>query len=142
MARRRTKGEGALIGLLIIIGLPIYLVSQLVQSIGWILPVIAIAGAIALYTWYQNDKKQKRLAYLRQKYGDEDIVQKIFNGYFWQGQTEAQLMDSLGPPVAVDNKLLKTKVREVWKYRQQGVNRFALRITVEDGYVSSWDQKA
>jgi hypothetical protein len=70
------------------------------------------------------------------------LVQKIFNGYFWQGQTEAQLMDSLGPPVAIDNKLLKTKVREVWKYRQQGVNRFALRITVEDGYVSSWDQKA
>ncbi|WP_113063881.1 hypothetical protein [Oleiagrimonas sp. MCCC 1A03011] len=69
-------------------------------------------------------------------------MQRIFEGYFWQGQTEEQLIDSLGPPVAKDHKLLKTIDRKVWKYQQTGVNRFYLRITVEDGHVMGWDKKA
>jgi len=82
------------------------------------------------------------LSYLRDKYQDEGIVQNIYVGYFWQGQTAEQLKDSLGPPAAVDNKLLKTKTREVWKYQPTGRNRYALRVTVEDGYVTGWDKKA
>ena len=84
----------------------------------------------------------KRIAYLRRKYSEEDIVQKILQGYFWSGQTAEQLYDSLGPPVDVDSKMLKTKTKEVWKYRHQGANRYGLRITVENGCVAGWDNKA
>ncbi|MFK2918962.1 DUF2845 domain-containing protein [Dyella koreensis] len=96
---------------------------------------------MALLVWSAHVKKQQRLAYLREKYQDEDIVQKVFAGEFWRGQTEEQLRDSLGAPVAIDNKLLKTMTREVWKYQPSGVNRYRLRITVENGRVAAWDQK-
>lgn len=48
-------------------------------------------------------------------------------------------MDSLGRPLDIDQKVLKTK--EVWKYNQTGKGRYALRITLENGEVVGWDQK-
>lgn len=96
---------------------------------------------VFLFILSKHLQKQKRLAYLRDKYHDEEIVQKINGGYFWEGQTEEQLRDSLGEPSAIDNKLLKTMTREVWKYHPSGVNRYRLRITVENGRVAGWDKK-
>lgn len=142
MAKRTTKAEATLITLALIIGVPIFLVSRMVETTGWIIPVVAIIAVVILIIWYQYDKKQKRLAYLREKYTDEEIVQKIYDGYFWQGQTEEQLNDALGAPLAVDRKVLKTKTKEIWKYNSQGANRYGLRITVEDGCVVGWDKKA
>ena len=118
MAKRMTKAESTLIVAAVVIGLPIYGVAKLFEAVGWVVPALVVAAVIAFALWYQYDKKQKRLSYLREKYQDEDLVQKIFNGYFWQGQTEEQLRDSLGAPVEVDHKLLKTKTKEVWKYHQ------------------------
>ena len=141
MARRFTKAESTGIGVFALIALPIAGIAKIFETVGWIIPVVVLAGAAALFFWFKHDKKQKRLLYLRGKYANEEVVQKIFQGYFWQGQSEAQLLDALGSPVAVDHKLLKTKTRDVWKYRHQGGNRFGLRITVEDGYVTGWDQK-
>ena len=141
MARRFTKAESTGIGVFALIALPIAGIAKIFEAVGWIIPVVVLAGAVAFFFWFQHGKKQKRLLYLRGKYANEEVVQKIFQGYFWQGQSEAQLLDALGPPVAVDHKLLKTKTRDVWKYRHQGGNRFGLRITVEDGYVTGWDQK-
>lgn len=141
MARRMAKAESKAIGALAIIALPIVGIVKFFEAVGWVIPVVAAVGAVALFIWYQHDKKQKRLSYLRGKYEDEEVVQKIFQGYFWRGQSEGQLRDSLGPPSDIDNKLLKTKTRDVWKYHHQGGNRFGLRITVEDGYVTGWDKK-
>lgn len=142
MSKRASKAQAALVVWALIIGVPIYAASKIFETTGWIAPVLVIVAIVLIVAVVNYDKKQKRLAYLRAKYHDEDVVEKIYNGYFWQGQTEEQLRDSLGAPIAIDNKLLKTKTREVWKYRQQGVNRFALRITVENGYVAGWDQKS
>ena len=142
MAKRTSKADSALIGLLIVVGLPIFLVSKVVDSVGWVLPLIAVAVVIGLIVWHQQEKKRKRLEYLRAKYKDEDVVQKIVAGYIWQGQSEEQLRDSLGEPVAVDRAVLKTKTKETWKYHQSGTNRFGLRITVENGHVIGWDKKA
>lgn len=142
MAKRTTKAEATLIALVLIIGVPIYLVSKMVENTGWVIPVVAIIAAVILLIWYQYNKKQKRLAYLREKYKDEEIVQSIYDGYFWQGQTEEQLNDALGAPLVIDRKVLKAKTKEIWKYNSQGANRYGLRITVENGYVVGWDKKA
>lgn len=142
MARRSTKAEGKLVALAMIIGIPVVVISKIFESTGWQIPVFVIVGVIILMVLHSNSKKKARLAFLREKYGDESIVQKIFDGYFWEGQTVEQLLDSLGSPEAVDNKRLKTKVKEVWKYNHQGANRYSLRITVENGYIVGWDQKA
>ena len=61
---------------------------------------------------------------------------------FWTGQTEEMLAESLGPPVAVDKQVLKTKRKEIWKYGETKKNQFSLRITLENGRVVSWDQKS
>jgi len=142
MAKRNSKADSALIGLLIVIGLPIFLISKLVDSVGWVIPLIAVAAVIGLVVWYQLKGKKKRLEYLRTKYENEEIVQKIVDGSIWQGQSEEQLKDAIGEPVAVDRAVLKTKTKEIWKYHQSGANRFGLRITVENGYVIGWDKKA
>ena len=86
--------------------------------------------------------QEARLIFLRNKYGDEALAQKLMQGQYWVGQSSEQLRDALGPPVAVDDKLLKTIQREVWKYNQHGKNRYRLRITVEDSKVVGWDHKA
>lgn len=75
------------------------------------------------------------------KYGDAEIVRRIMSHEFWQGQTTDQLLDSLGRPIEVDEKVFKTKTKHVWKYQQTGKKRFALRITLENGEVVGWDQR-
>jgi hypothetical protein len=86
-------------------------------------------------------RKRKRLQYLTGKYGDPQIVDHIYNHRFWHGQTTEQLIESLGNPHGVDRKLLKTMKREIWKYNPRGVNRYGLRITLDNDIVSGWDHK-
>lgn len=151
MARRskaQDKALGALLLLALVIGTPIYVVMIIGESIGW--PGV-IAGSIALlacYIWYRvakaNAKKkaiEARRTALLAKYGDEQVVERIMNRVLWQGESREQLNDSLGAPVDTDEKVLKKCRREVWKYYQTGVNRFGLRITLEDGVVVGWDEK-
>jgi len=76
-----------------------------------------------------------------QKYGDAEVVDKIIRRMFWQGQTSGQLLDSLGQPLDTDERVLKTKTKETWKYNKVGKNRFALRIILENDIVVGWDQK-
>jgi hypothetical protein len=37
---------------------------------------------------------------------------------------------------------MKTKTKEVWKYHQRGANRYGLKITLENGRVVGWENKA
>jgi hypothetical protein len=85
--------------------------------------------------------RDERLAYLRAKYRDEGIIQALINGQFWQGQTASQLADALGDPHAIDDVQLKSRKREIWKYRPIGVNRYGLRITLDDDLVAGWVEK-
>lgn len=142
MARKSSKTEGALIALFLIVGIPIWLVSKVVDSVGWITPIVLIIGFIFAAALYKRKKHNDRVSSLMEKYNDQEIVDRIIGGYFWQGQTEEQLIDSIGHPSAKDNKVLKTAVRQVWKYNQRGKNRYGLRVTVENGLVIGWDNKA
>jgi hypothetical protein len=107
----------------------------------FLLVIIAIIGLIVLVVRVQAAARQKRLQYLLAKYGNQEIVHRIMNKTIWVGQTCEQLIDSLGRPADTDQKVLKTKSKEIWKYAHRGGNRYGLRITVEDGAVVGWDEK-
>lgn len=112
--------------------------------------VIALVVIVFAYAIIRGniDTKKKREAIARRrkelfdKYGDEEIVNRIMAGSYWQGQTSIQLADSLGRPVDMDRKIMKTKSKEVWKYQQTGKGRFGLRITLEDDVVVGWEERA
>ena len=57
-----------------------------------------------------------------------------------QGETQEQLLESLGRPEDIDKKVLKTKTKEIWKYRKTARNRFGLKVTLDDGIVTGWEQ--
>lgn len=98
-------------------------------------------AVIAIVVGVHVTKHRQRLATLRSKYSEVD-VQRITGKTVWQGQTEEQLIDTLGCPVAVDRKVLKTIRREVWKYGRTSAQRYRLRVTVEDGRVIGWNHKS
>lgn len=140
MARRSSSAEASLLALAVVIGLPIYLATKVIDVTGWVIPVVVVVVIIGLVIASRANKRRKRLEALRRKY-PEEIVQRILGGQIWQGQTEEQLIDAIGSPVEVDTKVLKTMQREIWKYGRISAKRFRLRITVENGMVAGWDQK-
>ena len=77
-----------------------------------------------------------------EKYQDKQLVDRLMNHQFWQGQPIGQLLDSLGEPEDKDYKILKTKTREVWKYHSTGKNRYRLRITIEEDEVVGWEERS
>ncbi|MCD9468958.1 DUF2845 domain-containing protein [Photobacterium sp. NCIMB 13483] len=137
----KSKSEIQNIIYLIIIGLPIYAVVQAGESIGWGVITGVIAAGIVFYLWSKSNKTKKRREYLIDKYQDLSLVEDLMNQCFWVEQTADQLIDSLGYPVDVEQKMLKTKKKEVWKYSHQGGNRYSLRITLDNDHVVGWDQK-
>jgi len=142
MAKKMSKAEIQGIFWLVVIGLPIYWISQLGESVGWVPLILIVFIIIGFFVWYQVEKTKKRRAALMVKYQDKEIVESLMNQSFWQGQTADQLIDSLGSPEDIDQKILKTKKKEVWKYNHQGANRYGLRITLDNDSVVGWDQKA
>jgi hypothetical protein len=110
--------------------------------VGWITPAAIVVAIIVWIAASRSAKRRARLRYLRDKYQDEVVVQRILGGQIWHSQSIEQLKDSIGEPLAVDQKTLKTKTREIWKYEHRGANRYGLRITVENGCVAGWDQKS
>ena len=96
---------------------------------------VVLACAIAVWGYLQRRKQ------LTARYGDSEIARRIMKREVWQGETQEQLLESLGQPADIDQKVLKTKSKEVWKYRPTGKNRFGLKVTLDDGVVVAWDMK-
>ena len=101
-----------------------------------LLPGVLILTALACVWGYRQRRKQ-----LTEKYGDPEIARRIMRRVLWPGETQEQLLESLGTPADTDQKILKTKSKEIWKYRPVGKNRFGLRVTLDDGIVVAWDSK-
>lgn len=119
----------------------------LALTIGSIFPSLQgaalLAGLTAFITlllFYKQRQRAARLSFLKHKYGDESLVQRLMSQDFWQEQTAEQLVDSIGSPVAKDDNVLRRKKREVWKYNRNGINRYRLRITLEDDLVVGWNR--
>ena len=107
---------------------------------------------VSIFIWinYSNEKARKEAQELArkaredriyQKYGHNEIAERIIKGTIWVGETSEQLMDSLGNPIDIDESVLKTKKKEVWKYCQKSANRFGYRIKLENSIVVGWDEK-
>lgn len=135
MARRMNKSESALIGIAVLVGLPIWVISKVTESVGASTLIAGLVVIVAAIIFYFVRKRTTRLAYLRDKYKDETIVQAIMSRRLWQGQTMEQLLDSAGHPSSKDCNLLKTRKREVWKYQPSGKGRYRLRVTLDDDVV-------
>lgn len=104
--------------------------------------VISHFNSIELERQRIQDALDQRTAYLKQKYNNAATVEAILEGKVWESMTEEQLIDSIGKPEAIDNKQMKRKSRDVWKYQHRGGSRYGLRITVENGFVVGWDSKS
>jgi hypothetical protein len=163
MGKKMTKAEANALVWLIIIGVPIFIVVKFIEAIGVVTFIVGGVVIAAIAFWYissnskarqlETDRRReaRRVAELREaeerrmalttKYGDPLVVEKIMNGHFWQGQTEEQLQDSMGQPYDVDERVMKTKSKQIWKYHPVGRNRYSLRITLENGLVVGWDDK-
>jgi hypothetical protein len=141
MARGRSKSGNALLGIVVVIAVILWIIGRVLDSVGVVTPIVIFVLIIAGVVWYKHAQRQKRILYLLDKYGDEQIVNHILQQHFWQGQTAEQLRDSVGNPITVDNKAMATRKREIWKYNSIGKRRYALRITLDDDVVIGWDQK-
>lgn len=136
-----TKTEMRSLGLLLLIFLPIAFVMWIADSLGWVLTIILAITVVIIVSWIRHNNYEEKLQYLTEKYKDKEIVEHIMNHLFWQGQNSEQLLDSLGQPADIEQKILKTKKKEVWKYHAEGSGRFRLRIVLEDDRVVGWKQR-
>ncbi|WED28118.1 DUF2845 domain-containing protein [Vibrio sp. DW001] len=103
----------------------------------WEFLVIVVVFAIFFNVISTRQRRKRLMA----KYRNEHIVNRLMKKTFWQGQTKDELIDSLGKPQDISQKVLKTKTKEIWKYNKSGKNRYGLKITIENGLVIGWDQK-
>lgn len=87
-------------------------------------------------------EREQRLQDLMNKYNDANVIEKIVNGEIWLGQTEKQLLDSLGQPEDTEQKISLKKTVEIWKYHP-GVRSgtFKLRIHITNGFITKIDDK-
>jgi hypothetical protein len=141
MARRRNGLEGAMLIVVVMIGGIVWIAGKLFDSVSGVTFLAIVVLFIGGIVWFMYQQRKRRIAYLREKYKDETIVQNILQRRFWHGQTAQQLNDALGSPLSIDRKSMATRRREIWKYNSRGKNRYALRITLDDGVVIGWDQK-
>jgi hypothetical protein len=84
----------------------------------------------------------RRTELLAKYAGDQNLVEHIVQGFYWQGQTAGQLKDALGNPADIAAKILKRKRNEVWKYHATGGDRYALWIELEEDLVVRWEEHA
>ncbi len=89
----------------------------------------------------KEKQEEQRRAFICSKYGSTEIAERIISRTVWVGETAEQLRDSFGPPLDIDEKVLKTKKKEIWKYVRKGANRYGLKFTVENDVVVGWDEK-
>jgi hypothetical protein len=124
----------------LLIALGIVLGAALFLWMGW-----SAARSIIFNTrWYQKklyrQLQQERRTRLLASF-DHGTVDRILAGEFWVGQSEKALLESLGEPEGKNEKRGKTGVLEEWLYQPLSPQRFALKVTLEDGLVTHTDKK-
>ena len=91
---------------------------------------------------YRKDK-------LIKKYGDEEVAEKIIERLIWQGQTEEQLLDSVGKPTFFIHDYQGERVKEIWRYEHSIPKHGRFRsfgdlppdfeVFIENSKVVSWE---
>jgi hypothetical protein len=95
---------------------------------------------------YENLARQREGLRLRrekliERYGSIEVVDYIVSGRIWQGMSSEQLVEALGQPADIDQKVFKTKVSQTWKYDEVGKNRFSRRVFIENDVVVGWQEQ-
>jgi hypothetical protein len=126
------------------------LLADSAEELGWRLAFNCLLFVLFIATLVvggvRNKKKKReektRAAWVEHKYAGDgaEIVERITRRMFWTGQTEEQLVDSIGRPRQVETIRAEPK-QEVWKYREVNGIPCDLSITLEEGIVLGWDQK-
>jgi multidrug efflux pump subunit AcrA (membrane-fusion protein) len=109
--------------------------------------MMAQYGAVeAARRWEQEERErreqqvaQARLDDLTRRFGSS-AAHRILQGEVWRGQSVAALLEALGPPADSDQKVMKTKTKTVYKWGHVSGNRYAVRVTVENGFVIGWER--
>lgn len=102
----------------------------------WILMII---GLVVLYKYFATKRRRENLL---EKYNNNiELVDRLMDRKIWQSQTKGQLIDSLGNPLDIEQKVLKTKTKEIWKYNRIAKNRYSLKVILENDEVIGWEQK-
>ena len=106
-----------------------------------------IAAVVVLWLWLGARRKKIRAEELIirkqrlvKKYGLEVGI-RLSNGEIAQGMTEEMVVDALGKPADIDEKVLKTKTKKTLKYNQLTQRSFGTKIFIEDSVVTGWDIK-
>ena len=119
----------------------IYAIFRLSDLPMWLTLAAGLAAVTILIALVRTALRFIRRKSLMTKYRDTSVVDQLMDRRFWQGQTAEQLLDAIGRPDDIDQKVLKTKKKEIWKYDHHGRNRYGLRITLDDDLVVGWEQK-
>jgi len=135
------RTETKVVSLFVVIAIIAIAVAFYFFNIHYLMPALALAALLFIYALIKFLIKRKRINKLVDKYQDEETVIKIMNGQIWKGMSLVQLFDSLGQPDDIDEKVLKTKRKQIWKYHHSGGNRYKLKITLDDDIVVGWDEK-
>lgn len=96
-----------------------------------------IAEALRIAKLEQARREERKLI---ETYGHEAAM-NILNKRLWIGCPERALYEMFGSPVSKEEKVKSSSVTRTHKYMETGKNRFALRVTLENGLVTGWDDK-
>lgn len=88
----------------------------------------------------EEEQRRQRYASLEHRFGI-DIAQAIWKHQYWQGATSDMIVESLGAPAEIKERVYKTKTKMTYCYHRTGVNRYALKIHIENDAVVGWDEK-
>src|SRR5690349_4998529 len=114
--------------------------SQIVELLFAI--VLLGAGGIGVIIQHRNkiaDQERKirlendRRNEMASKYAGDAHKDDVVNGVIRPGMSVRQLVDAWGPPAAIDERVLKTKVVHTYKYAQTGKNSFRQKVKIENG---------
>lgn len=144
---RRTRAQDRLFGYLILIAIVIWVAKAafdlaMLQSPAFYVGLGAFVGAIMLIrAGLRWNRRRRRWAELMERYSDTSVVDQILKGSLWHDMTKQQLVDAWGDPDDSEIKVMKTKVREVYKYGRVGVNRYQRRVILENDCIVGWEEK-
>lgn len=100
----------------------------------------SIYGRRLFYAAVIRRANRRRWLLLAQRYPDPALRDRLFAGQIWQGQTEQQLGDALGPPAARDVAPSRHD-QYVLKFGPIAYNQYRLLVTMEKGVVLGWEQR-
>lgn len=106
---------------------------------------IAVAAYLNYKKIERNKQKQKEWRErewerLTKAYGLEGAT-NIQAKSLWVGCPEEALHEMFGFPDDKEERVRSSKVTKTLKYFRRGHNRYGLRVTVDNGIVSGWDDK-